>query len=135
MDPQDEIYRRILMAGQKYDDADMQAPLYLRTTEEMLEEFSYLGRDKAYEVVVTNTNLISDMCEAISPISKEKCPPYIEGCEKTIEDIAMNKAKELYGDPLPEIVGTRLKKELDSIIKNRFFCYVYNCTKISLEIK
>ena len=94
MDPEDEIYRRILMAGQKYDDADMQAPLYLRTTEEMLEEFAYLGRDKAYEVVVTNTNLISDMCEAISPISKEKCPPYIEGCEKTIEDIAMKKAKE-----------------------------------------
>lgn len=120
MDPQDEIYRRILMAGQKYDDADMQAPLYLRTTEEMLHEFAYLGQEKAYEVVVTNTNLISDMCEAISPISKEKCTPYIEGCEKTIEDIAMNKAKELYGDPLPEIVDVRLKKELDSIIKNGF---------------
>lgn len=120
MDPEDEIYRRILMAGQKYDDADMQAPLYLRTTEEMLEEFSYLGRDKAYEVVVTNTNKISDMCEPISPISKEKCPPHIEGCEKTIEDIAMNRAKELYGDPLPEIVETRLKKELDSIIRNGF---------------
>ena len=120
MDPEDEIYRRILMAGQKYDDADMQAPLYLRTTEEMLEEFAYLGKEKAYEVVVTNTNKISDMCEPISPISKEKCPPYIEGCEKTIEDIAMNRAKELYGDPLPEIVETRLRKELDSIIKNGF---------------
>ena len=120
MDPEDEIYRRILMAGQKYDDADMQAPLYLRTTEEMLEEFAYLGKEKAYEVVVTNTNKISDMCETISPISKEKCPPYIEGCEKTIEDIAMNRAKELYGDPLPEIVETRLRKELDSIIKNGF---------------
>ena len=120
MDPEDEIYRRILMAGQKYDDADMQAPLYLRTTEEMLEEFSYLGREKAYEVVVTNTNKISDMCDVISPISKEKCPPHIEGCEKTIEDIAMNRAKELYGDPLPEIVETRLKKELDSIIRNGF---------------
>ena len=115
-----EIYRRILMAGQKYDDADMQAPLFLRTTEEMLHEFGYLGRDKAYEVVVTNTNKIADMCEAISPISKEKCPPHIEGCEKTIEDIAMNKAKELYGDPLPEIVSIRLQKELDSIIKNGF---------------
>ncbi len=120
MDPQDEIYRRILQAGQKYDDADMQAPLYLRTTEEMLHEFGYLGRDKAYEVVVTNTNLIADMCEQISPISKEKCPPYIEGCEKTIEDIAINKAKELYGENLPEIVEVRLKKELDSIIKNGF---------------
>lgn len=120
MDPQDEVYRRILMAGQKYDDADMQAPLFLRTTEEMLHEFGYLGKDKAYEVVVTNTNKIADMCEAISPISKEKCPPHIEGCEKTIEDIAMNKAKELYGDPLPEIVSVRLQKELDSIIKNGF---------------
>ena len=96
MDPEDEIYRRILMAGQKFDDADMQAPLYLRTTEEMLDEFAYLGREKAYEVVVTNTNKIADMCEPISPISKEKCPPHIEGCEKTIEDIAMNRAKELY---------------------------------------
>ena len=120
MDPQDEIYRRILMAGQKYDDADMQAPLFLRTTEEMLHEFAYLGKEKAYEVVITNTNLIADMCETISPISKEKCPPYIEGCEKTIEEIAMNKAKELYGDSLPEIVDTRLRKELDSIIKNGF---------------
>ncbi len=120
MDPEDEIYRRILMAGQKFDDADMQAPLYLRTTEEMLDEFAYLGREKAYEVVVTNTNKIADMCEPISPISKEKCPPHIEGCEKTIEDIAMNRAKELYGDPLPEIVETRLKKELDSIIRNGF---------------
>ena len=120
MDPQDEIYRRILMAGQGYDDADMQAPLFLRTTEEMLHEFAYLGKEKAYEVVVTNTNLIADMCEQISPISKEKCPPYIEGCEKTIEDIAMNRAKELYGEELPEIVNVRLKKELDSIIKNGF---------------
>ena len=77
MDPQDEIYRRILEAGQKYEDADNQAPLYLRTTEEMLEEFSYLGEEKAYEVVVTNTNKISDMCEKISPISPEKCAPHI----------------------------------------------------------
>ena len=120
MDPQDEIYRRILEAGQKYDDADNQAPLYLRTTEEMLEEFSYLGKEKAYEVVVTNTNKIADMCDQISPISPEKCPPHIPGCEQTIKDIAYNKAHELYGDPLPEIVQTRLDKELDSIIKNGF---------------
>lgn len=120
MDPQDEIYRRILEAGQKYDDADNQAPLYLRTTEEMLEEFSYLGKEKAYEVVVTNTNMISDMCDQISPISPEKCPPHIPGCEQTIKDIAYSKAHELYGDPLPEIVQTRLDKELDSIIKNGF---------------
>ena len=120
MDPQDEIYRRILQAGQKYDDADFQAPLYLRTTEEMLEEFAYLGDEKAYEVVVTNTNKIADMCDLISPISDEKCPPHIEGCEQTIKDIAYGKAHELYGENLPEIVQSRLDKELDSIIKNGF---------------
>ena len=120
LDPQDEIYRRILMAGQGYEDADEQAPLYLRTTEEMLEEFKYLGEEKAYEVVVTNTNKIADMCERISPISPEKCPPYIDNCEQTIKDIAYTKAHELYGDPLPEIVQQRLDKELDSIIKNGF---------------
>lgn len=120
MDPQDEVYRRILEAGQGYDDADMQAPLYLRTTEEMLEEFAYLGEEKAYEVVVTNTNKISDMCEQISPISPEKCPPHIPGCEEDIKNIAYKKAHELYGDPLPEIVQTRLDKELNSIISNGY---------------
>ena len=120
MDPQDEIYRRILMAGQGYEDADEQAPLYLRTTNEMIEEFKYLGLDKAYEVVVTNTNKIADLCENISPISPEKCPPYIEGCERQIEEIAMTKAKELYGEELPQIVKERLDKELQSIIKNGF---------------
>ena len=120
MDPQDEIYRRILEAGQGYKDADEQAPLFLRTTEEMLKEFQYLGEEKAYEVVVTNTNKIADMCDKIKPISPEKCPPHIDGCEQTIKDIAYNKAHELYGDPLPEIVQTRLDKELDSIIKNGF---------------
>ncbi len=120
MDPQDEIYRRILMAGQGYEDADEQAPLYLRTTEEMLKEFEYLGEEKAYEVVVTNTNKIADMCEKISPISPEKCAPHIDGCEQTIKDIAYNKAHELYGDPLPDLVEERLSKELDSIIKNGF---------------
>ncbi len=120
MDPQDEIYRRILEAGQKYEDADNQAPLYLRTTEEMLEEFKYLGEEKAYEVVVTNTNKIADMCEQISPISPEKCPPHIPGCEEDIKNIAYEKAHELYGDTLPEIVETRLEKELNSIISNGY---------------
>lgn len=120
MDPEDEIYRRILEAGQGFKDADNQAPLYLRTTEEMLEEFSYLGRDKAYEVVVTNTNLIADMCDQISPISPEKCPPHIEGCEQEIKDIAYGKAHELYGEELPDIVQERLDKELNSIIQNGF---------------
>ena len=120
MDPQDEIYRRILEAGQGYKDADEQAPLYLRTTEEMLKEFEYLGEEKAYEVVVTNTNKVSDMCDRIDPISPEKCPPHIPGCEEDIKNIAYKKAHELYGNPLPEIVQTRLDKELNSIISNGY---------------
>ena len=120
MDPQYEIYRRILEAGQGYKDADEQAPLYLRTTEEMLKEFEYLGEEKAYEVVVTNTNKVSDMCDRIDPISPEKCPPHIPGCEEDIKNIAYKKAHELYGDPLPEIVQTRLDKELNSIISNGY---------------
>lgn len=120
LNPEDEVYRRIIMAGQGFDDADNQAPLYFRTTEEMLKEFDYLSEEKAYEIVVTNTNKIADMIERISPISDEKCPPHIDGCEKMIEDIAMTRAKELYGDPLPDIVKERLDKELESIIKNGF---------------
>ena len=119
MDPEDEVYRRILQAGQKYDDADQQAPLYLRTTNEMLKEFEYLG-ERAYEVVVENPNKVAEMCEKISPISPEKCPPHIPGCEQQIKDIAYQKAHELYGDPLPEIVETRLDKELNSIINNGY---------------
>ena len=120
MDPEDEVYRRILQAGQKYDDADSQAPLYLRTTEEMLKEFDYLGEEKAYEIVVTNTNKIADMCERIRPISPEKCPPHIPGCEEEIKRITYEKAYSLYGNPLPEIVETRLEKELNSIINNGY---------------
>ena len=120
MDPQDEIYRRILQAGQKYEDADNQAPLYLRTTEEMLKEFDYLSPEKAYEIVVTNTNKIADMCEKIRPISPEKCPPHIPGCEEDIKNITYKKAHELYGEVLPEIVQTRLDKELNSIINNGY---------------
>ncbi len=120
MDPEDEIYRRILQAGQGFDDADEQAPLYLRTTEEMLKEFEYLGNEKAYEIVVTNTNKVADMCEKISPIADYKATPHIDGCEETIRNITMSRAIELYGDPLPEIVKARIDKELESIIKNGF---------------
>ncbi len=120
MRAEDEIYRRILQAGQGYDDADLQAPLYFRTTNEMLKEFDYLPADKAYEIVITNTNKVADMCDRISPISDEKCPPHIEGCENDIRNIAYEKAHKLYGDPLPEIVETRLEKELTSIISNGY---------------
>jgi DNA polymerase-3 subunit alpha (Gram-positive type) len=120
MNPEDEIYRRILQAGQGYEDADDQPPLYYRTTEEMLREFQYLGKEKAYEVVVTNTNKIADMCEKIDPIADYKAAPHIDGCEDTIRNITMKRATELYGNPLPEIVEQRVNKELDSIIKNGF---------------
>ena len=120
IDPEDEIYRRIIMAGKGFDDADSQAPLYLRTTEEMLEEFSYLGSAKAEEVVITNTHKIADMIEKISPIHPDKCPPVIENSDQDLKDICYNKAHEIYGDPLPSIVEERLKKELHSIISNGY---------------
>ena len=120
MDPRDEVFRRILMAGQGYTDADNQAPLYLRTTDEMLAEFDYLGEEKAREVVIDNTNLIADMVENIAPVLEGTYPPKIEGAEQDIEQMAMKKAKEIYGEELPQVVQQRLEKELNSIIKNGF---------------
>ncbi|MBE5867896.1 MAG: PolC-type DNA polymerase III [Lachnospiraceae bacterium] len=120
LDPEDEIYRRIIMAAKSFDDADNQAPLYLRTTQEMLDEFAYLGSDKAMEVVVTNTNKIADMVETIAPVRPDKCPPVIPDSDKTLTDICYNRAHELYGPDLPEIVEKRLEKELHSIITNGF---------------
>ena len=120
MDPQDEIYRRIIMAGNGFSDADEQAPLYLRTTEEMLEEFSYLGSEKAEEVVITNTNKIADMIEKISPIHPDKFPPVIENSDQDLKDICFKKAHEIYGEELPSIVEDRLNKELHSIISNGY---------------
>ncbi|MCM1261571.1 MAG: PolC-type DNA polymerase III [Butyrivibrio sp.] len=120
LDPEDEIYRRIIMSWQRFADADEQAPLYFRTTEEMLEEFAYLGSDKAQEVVITNTNLIADMIESMSPVRPDKCPPVIADSDKVLTDICYKKAHELYGDELPEIVEARLERELNSIISNGF---------------
>ena len=120
LNPEDEVYRRIIMAGQGFDDADNQAPLFLRTTEEMLNEFQYLGSDKAYEVVVKNTNMIADMCEKISPVRPDKCPPVIENSDETLRKICYTTAHEMYGEELPEIVKERLDRELNSIISNGY---------------
>lgn len=120
LEPEDEAFRRILMAGQGFHDADKQAPLYFKTTDEMLDEFSYLGEQRAYEVVVENTNKIADMCEKVRPVPKESYPPKIEGADENLRNMSYDKAKRIYGDPLPEIVKKRLDRELNSIINNNY---------------
>ena len=120
LDPEDEVYRRIIMAGKGFKDADDQAPLYLRTTEEMLQEFSYLGSAKAEEVVITNTNKIANMCERIAPVRPDKCPPVIENSDQMLRDICYTKAHSLYGEELPPVVKERLDRELNSIISNGY---------------
>lgn len=120
LNPEDEVYRKIIMAGKGFDDADNQAPLYLHTTEEMLHEFDYLGSDKAYEIVVTNTNKIMNMCEDISPVRPDKCPPVIENSDNMLRKICHDRAHEIYGPDLPGIVSERLERELDSIISNGY---------------
>ena len=120
LNPEDEIYRRIIMAGKGFADADNQAPLYLHTTEEMLHEFDYLGSDKAYEIVVTNTNKILAMCENIIPVRPDKRPPVIENSDQMLRKICNDRAHELYGNPLPDIVKERLDRELNSIISNGY---------------
>lgn len=120
LEPEDEIFRRILMSGQGYEDAEEQAPLYFKTTDEMLDDFSYLGEEKAYEVVVTNTNLIADFIEPILPIPKGTFPPIMEGSDNELKNICFSKAKSIYGEKLPEIVESRLNRELNSIIGNGY---------------
>ena len=120
LDPEDSIYRSIIMAGKGYDDADQQAPLFLRTTEEMLKEFEYLGSEKAEEVVIENTNKIANMCEKISPVRPDKCPPVIENSDGMLREICYTRAHEIYGEELPPVVVERLERELNSIISNGF---------------
>ena len=120
LDPEGAEYRKILMLYKGFKDADNQAPLYMRTTNEMLNEFSYLGDEKAYEVVVTNTNMIADMIEDVRPIPKKKCPPVVDGAVEGIKNDSLRRAEEIYGSPLPEKVQKRLDKELHSIITNGF---------------
>ena len=120
LDPEDEVYRRIIMAGKGFDDADVQPPLYLRTTEEMLEEFSYLGAAKAREIVINNPVKIAGMIEKIAPVNPNKCPPVIPDSDQELRDICYRKAHEMYGDDLPPQVSERLEKELNSIISNGY---------------
>lgn len=120
LDPEDEVYRRIIMAGKGFSDADEQAPLYLHTTEEMMEEFSYLGTAKAHEVVIENPNKIADMIDKISPVRPDKCPPVIDNSDQQLRDICYKKAHEMYGENLPDVVTERLERELHSIISNGF---------------
>ncbi|KRQ86986.1 DNA polymerase III PolC-type [Caloramator mitchellensis] len=136
LDPYDEYFRRILMYGQGYSDADNQAPLYFKTTDEMLEEFSYLGEEKAYEVVIKNTNLIADEVEEIKPIPDETFPPKIEGAEEDIRNMTLSKAHSIYGENLPEVVQKRLDKELNSIINNGYavmYLIAHKLVKKSLD--
>lgn len=120
LDPEDEVYRRIIMTGQGFKDSDDQAPLYLRTTEEMLKEFKYLGPNKAEEVVIKNTRKIADMCEKISPVRPDKCAPVIENSDEDLRKICYDRAHAIYGETLPTIVTERLERELHSIISNGF---------------
>lgn len=120
LEKEDEVYRRILMSGQGFDDAEDQAPLYLMTTDEMLKNFSYLGKDKAYEVVVKNTNIIADSVDSILPIPNGTFPPIIEGSDEELRNLCNEKAKDIYGEPIPEIVEKRLERELNSIIGNGY---------------
>ena len=120
LDPNDEVFRRIIMAGQGYGDADNQPPLYFRTTNEMMKEFEYLGEEVCREVVIENTQKIADMVEAVKPIPDETFPPKIEGAEEEIRNMTMNKVHSIYGENLPEVVQKRLDKELNSIINNGY---------------
>lgn len=136
LNPHDEYYRRILMAGKGFSDADSQPPLYFKSTDEMLREFSYLGEKKAHEVVISTTNQIADMVEVIKPIPDGTFPPKIDGADDDIKNMTMTKAYEIYGDPLPEIVQKRLDKELNSIINNGYavlYLIAHKLVKKSLD--
>jgi DNA polymerase-3 subunit alpha (Gram-positive type) len=136
LNPEDEVYRRIMMAGKGFSDADQQPPLYFRTTEEMINEFIYLGKDKAYEIVIENPRRINELIEQFKPIPDELYSPQIPGAEDQIRSMSYNKAGQLYGNPLPPVVADRLKYELDAIINNGFavlYLIAHKLVKKSLD--
>ena len=119
-DEEEALYRQILMAGQGYKDAESSEGLYFRTTNEMMEEFAYLGEETAYKVVIENTNLIADMIEPLMPVPKGKFPPKIDGAEDYLRKVCRERSTAMYGDPLPDVIQERLDKELNSIIDNGY---------------
>ena len=116
LNPEDEIFRHILLATKGFDDADKENPLYFRTTDNMLEEFSYLGEEKAYEVVVTNPNLIADMCETLRPVPHNLFAPKIENSVEDLKALVYGKLHRLYGENPPELITKRVETELHDII-------------------
>lgn len=135
LNPEDELYRRVIMAEKGFADADNQPPLYFRTTEEMLEEFMYLGSEKAEEVVITNTNKIADRIEKISPVSPDKCPPVIENSDQTLRNICYEKAHSIYGENLPDIVTERLEERAEFYYQQWFRRDVYHCPETGVEVR
>ena len=136
LNPYDEVYRRILMYGQGFRDADNQAPLYLKTTDEIIKDFNYLSKEKAEEIIIKNPNKISDMIENIKPIPDGTFPPIIEGSEETLKKLTYKNAERIYGENLPEIVEKRISKELNSIISNGYavmYIIAHKLVKKSLE--
>jgi len=133
LDPSDEVYRRIIQSGDGFDEADLQAPLFFRTTEEMLEEFDYLGEEKAYEIVVTNTRAIADSIDALDPIPRGTFPPIVHNAEDDLKKMAMDQVMAQYGDPLPPLVADRMDQELKSIIQNGFAGMYITAQKLVAE--
>ncbi|MDO5491330.1 MAG: PHP domain-containing protein, partial [Bacillota bacterium] len=119
-DAEEALYRRIIMAGQGYKDVEGDEGLYFRTTDEMMEEFSYLGEEKAAEVVIENTNHIADMIDSIKPVPDGKFPPHIDGAEDYLRQVCEQRAADMYGSPLPPEIRQRLDRELNSIIDNGY---------------
>ena len=120
LDPEDELYRQILQAGQKFPDADRETKLYLKTTDEMLEAFAFLGEEKAREIVLDNPRKIADMVDRLLPIPEGKYTPSIPGAQEDLIEMCKKTARDMYGDPLPEIVQNRMDRELNAVITNHY---------------